>query len=54
MDQQYDNQKMYDFRFLSENDLTKLKNTGDFWFKVGDILDIDENNKVLAYLAKII
>lgn len=52
MDQQYDNQKMYDFRFLSENDLTKLKNTGDFWFKVGDILDIDENNKVLAYLAK--
>ena len=52
VDQQYDNQKMYDFRFLSENDLTKLKNTGDFWFKVGDILDIDENNKVLAYLAK--
>lgn len=52
VDQQYDNQKMYDFRFLSENDLAKLKSTGEFWFKVGDILDLDDNSKVIDYLSK--
>lgn len=52
VDQQYDNQKMYDFRFLSENDLAKLKNTGEFWFKVGDILVLDKSSKVFAYLSE--
>lgn len=50
--QQYDNQKTFDFRFLSKDDLKKYNNTHDdyFWFEVGQILDIDSKDKVESYL----
>ena len=51
--QQYDNQKFYDFRFLSKLDLERLnKNQDDnFWFDVGNILELDKTSKLLKYLA---
>lgn len=50
--QQYDNQKTFDFRFLSKDDLKKYNNAHDdyFWFEVGQILDIDSKDKVESYL----
>ena len=50
--QQYDNQKTFDFRFLSKDDLKKYNNAHDdyFWFEVGQILDIDSEDKVRSYL----
>lgn len=50
--QQYDNQKTFDFRFLSRDDLGKHNNAHDdfFWFEVGQILDIDSEDKVKSYL----
>lgn len=50
--QQYDNQKTFDFRFLSKDDLKKYNNAHDdyFWFEVGQILDIDSKVKVESYL----
>ncbi len=50
--QQYDNQKTFDFRFLSKDDLKKYNNAHDdyFWFEVGQILDIDSEVKVESYL----
>lgn len=50
--QQYDNQKTFDFRFLSKDDLKKYNNAHDdyFWFEVGQILDIDSEDKVKSYL----
>lgn len=52
--QQYDNQKAFDFRFLSKNDLEKLNNAQDkaVWFEVGHILDLDSTKKVMRYLTE--
>lgn len=51
--QQYDNQKAFDFRFLSKSDLEKLNKAQDdyFWFEVGQILDLDSPKKVMRYLS---
>lgn len=51
--QQYDNQKAYDFRFLSRSDLEKFHNAqdGSIWFEVGDILDLDSTKKVMRYIS---
>ena len=51
--QQYDNQKAFDFRFLSKSDLEKFnkaQNTS-IWFEVGQILDLDSTKKVMRYLS---
>ena len=49
--QQYDNQKEFDFRFLSDSDLEKYKaQDGLVWFEVGKILDLDSNKKVMRYI----
>ncbi len=50
--QQYDNQKAFDFRFLSKSDLEKFDSNQDgaFWFEVGKILELDTNEKLLRYL----
>lgn len=50
--QQYDNQKTFDFRFLSKDDLKKYNNAHDYYFcfEVGQILDIDSKDKVESYL----
>lgn len=51
--QQYDNQKAFDFRFLSKSDLDKFCNAqdGSIWFEVGQILDLDSTKKVMRYLS---
>lgn len=51
--QQYDNQKAYDFRFLSRSDLEKFHNAqdGSIWFEVGEILDLDSAKKVMRYIS---
>lgn len=50
--QRYDNQKVYDFRFLSKNDLDRLTkdDNNSFWFEVGEILDLNEMKKLGRYL----
>lgn len=50
--QQYDNQKEYDFRFLSLSDLERISESGKeyTWFEVGKILDLDSIQKVSRYL----
>lgn len=52
--QQYDNQKAFDFRFLSKNDLDKFSKAqdGSIWFEVGQILDLDSTKKVKRYLME--
>ena len=48
-----DNEKMFDFRFLSKNDLECLKNSSnDKWFEVGDIIDFSDLGDVNAYLIE--
>ena len=49
---QYDNQKAFDFRFLSKSDLEKYNKAhdGSIWFEVGQILDMDSTKKVMRYL----
>ena len=51
--QQYDNQKTYDFRFLSAEDLEKFNKSKDkcYWFEVGEILELDDNKKIMRYLS---
>lgn len=51
--QQYDNQKAFDFRFLSKSDLEKFNKTQNtsIWFEVGQILDLDSTKKVMRYLS---
>ena len=50
--QEYDNQKEFDFRFLSQSDLEKFNKDKDnyFWFRVGEVIDLDTINKVYKYL----
>lgn len=52
--QQYDNQKAFDFRFLSDSDIDKYSkaNDGSIWFEVGQILDLDSIIKVMRYLSE--
>lgn len=52
--QQYDNQKAFDFRFLSDSDIDKYSkaNDGSIWFEVGQILDLDSTSKVMRYLSE--
>ena len=52
--QQYDNQKAYDFRFLSKDDLDKFQKAqdGSIWFEVRQILDLDSITKVMRYLLE--
>ncbi|MFL8937243.1 DUF262 domain-containing protein [Rossellomorea oryzaecorticis] len=40
---------VYDFQFLSKEDL-KNAGTDDFWFKVGDILDLPESFEINDYI----
>lgn len=48
-----DNEKIFDFRFLSKNDLECLKNSSnDKWFEVGKIIDFSDLGDVNAYLIK--
>ena len=52
--QQYDNQKAFDFRFLSKEDLDKYNKAqdGSIWFEVGQILDLDSTKNVMRYLME--
>lgn len=45
---------LYDFRFLSEDELTKFKNNHSdkfHWFRVGQILDFVDFTNILSYLS---
>lgn len=54
--QQYDNQKTFDFRFLSKSDIENFKRTNDdyIWFEVGQILDLDSTKKLCVIYQIII
>ena len=45
-----DNDKYYDFRFLSQDDLNSLSGDGYHWFRVGDILNMGSLSDVNGYL----
>ncbi|MGY5139376.1 DUF262 domain-containing protein [Mycoplasmopsis gallinarum] len=48
-----DNEKEFDFRFLSNEDLESLKNSSDDkWFKVSDVIDFTDLGDVNAYLIE--
>ena len=53
IEQEHDNQKKYDFRFLSKNNLKNLSNKEDYhWYKVGDILNFKDTPALYKYIAK--
>lgn len=48
-----DNEKLYNFSFLSNEDLASYSGNPDYnWFKVGDILNFKEINDVFLYLTQ--
>ncbi|MBM6839478.1 DUF262 domain-containing protein, partial [Clostridium saudiense] len=50
VNQEYDNQKSYDFKFLSKKDLDRLSDKEKYyWFEAGKILELDEAKKVNRY-----
>lgn len=52
VNQVYDNQKSFDFRFLSTDDLAEFNNASDFyWFEVGKILDLNDISKIVNFLS---
>lgn len=53
IEQEYDNQKKYDFRFLSERDLKRLGDKDKYyWFKVGDILEFEDMTDIYKFIVK--
>lgn len=54
MNPEHDNQKEFDFRFLSKKDLEKYsQNPSKYnWFKVGKILDLNSLQKVNKYIVE--
>ncbi|GAA0864792.1 DUF262 domain-containing protein [Paraclostridium tenue] len=51
VNQEYDTQKLYDFRFLSERDLDKYSNDKNYiWFEVRTILRLNSKEKVEEYI----
>lgn len=51
INQEYDNQKKYDFRFLSERDLNRLDNEDRYnWFRVGDILNFKSITDIYKFI----
>lgn len=52
VDQEYDNQKQYDFVFLSESDLKRFSSRKDefYWFEVRKIMELDDFKKINDYL----
>lgn len=51
VNQEYDNQKSYDFKFLSKKDLDRLSDKEKYyWFEAGKILELDEAKKVNRYI----
>ena len=49
VDQEYDNQKYYDFRFLTDSEF-KSMSKNEFWFLVKDILNLDDLRKINDFL----
>lgn len=49
-----DNEKMYNFAFLTKDELAaeEKKHPGHFWFKVGDVLRFNELSDVTAYIVE--
>lgn len=49
-----DNEKMYNFKFLDDNELNIYKDnhSNQHWFKVGDILGFNKLSDVTSYLTK--
>ena len=51
--QDCDYQKEYDFSFLSKPELEELNRQDEqFWFEVGDILNLDTHQKINKYMTK--
>ena len=51
INQEYDNQKKYDFRFLSERDLNRLDNEDRYnWFRVGDMLNFKSITDIYKFI----
>jgi len=51
LDKSGDEEFFYDFRFLSKSEAEE-RNESTFWFRVGDILDLNEEHKVNDYLIE--
>lgn len=51
--QQYDNQKQYDFRFLSKAEIDKINQVEDhdYWFDVHKILELDSFPQISRYIS---
>jgi len=54
VNQQYDNQKQFDFRFLTKSDIDSINKTEshDFWFEIHKIFDLDSLPKVTTFLSE--
>lgn len=54
LDQTIDNEKLYNFAFMSEQDVERdiQKNPEHFWFKVGDITSFEKNGDVIKYIKE--
>ena len=52
LDQSIDNEKLYNFAFMSEKDLEKdlQKHPEHFWFKVGDITGFSDLSSVTKFI----
>lgn len=53
VNQQYDNQKQYDFRFLTQADIKTISETPghDFWFDVHKILELDSFPQISRFIS---
>jgi len=54
IEQEHDNQKLYDFSFLSKNDLSRYENlTNEYlWFEVKKILELNDLKKINKYIQE--
>ncbi len=52
--QKYDNQKQFDFRFMTQTEVDKINEpeNHDFWFKVHKIMELDSLPKVTTYISE--
>lgn len=48
----HDNQRYYNFIFLTDNEVCNKRNKGEIWFEVGNILTLDNNSKLISYIAE--
>ncbi len=48
----HDNQRFYNFLFLTTSEVEGLRHKGEIWFDVSDILNINNNSKLIVFLSE--